>query len=74
MMETREPILKYKGYEEINDGRQDLMLRIGGVTIIHFPQEGYQSLGISYEQAKELLAGILVALFDSEKINDKKNS
>lgn len=46
-------MFKYKiKTNEIDDGREDAVIAIGGTRLITIHQEGYRELGLTYEQAK----------------------
>lgn len=48
---------------EIADGKQDVGIKVNGHVLIHMPEEGYKSLGITYEQARGFVAGIGELIF-----------
>ena len=55
-------------FREDNDGKEDLNIKINGKLIMHLPEDGYKSLGITYKQAKEFattFAQLLVTISNS---------
>lgn len=54
---------------ETADGRQDVGIKINGHVFLTMPQEGYQALGLSYEQAKEAATNISALILATANIS-----
>lgn len=46
--------MKVEG-KEIQDGKEDVILKINGKEFLRLGAEGYQEIGMNYEEAKDFL-------------------
>jgi hypothetical protein len=54
--EMLERAKKYKpSFDETDDGREDVMIKVGGQPFLVMPQEGYRAAGMTSDQAKKLM-------------------
>jgi hypothetical protein len=40
-------------YTNVDDGKNDVNIKVNGELLIHIPEAGYRAVGLSFDQAKE---------------------